>query len=749
MIMKCCVYIIYRFFTDIKKVIAVIILLFLNFITFFLYTGSDGENISSGEISGNNSLTTKQTVVNTVMSADEFYRNLRLVCNTAEQNLEIQYETEGLQTEYERNVLNIYGHITESVRLSDSDFLLSGRYFLYSYDLVYLAIIIFIFTASVYIDDYSFDLLPVLHTVKHGRLTLAFAKLTALFSASFAMVLISSSASMVLYGKSLPLSSAIQVLPEMALCPYVITVWQYFIISCIIKIAVLFVFALVCLLFVSYTYNILICCVWATGIAAINVVLADAITAPLFSPLRYISLYTIGAVTPLMSRYRAVSWFGRLYHAASFVFLYLIIAAAVLVFANVMIYCFHRPVYTANKLTAFRFFKKICGKSIQTAPGLSIVRKLRSQQMKPEKSYSLSLFSCELYKIIISSHIWIILLMFFTASVYTGTQQYKAVTAFEKIYRDYMTYYSGDTVESSIWNKEKSADIYGEAVKLDDEQKLWDQAENRFLRNEISIEEYEKTLSLYSDIPVRRDAFRQVETVNHYLSLRSDTMKIGFVYDTGWNAFFRRSPDLYLYMSVLLLGSCLFSTEHDAKTSAYGMAVVLKTMRYGRKQLFNTKINVLIACCISGAILSEITSVYFITQYYTFPLPNAAATSLPLFAGLDLPVSLFGMAVICEFLRVFCLLVFSLFVGCLSELFKKRLPAIITGTGILLFPVLFEKSGVEFLKYFNFYTYAGGYSGLALSLGHPLDFLIIFIMFVFFTTVTVLSLLKCYRKWVT
>ncbi len=554
---------------------------------------------------------------------------------------------------------------------------------------------------------------------------------------------------MVLYGKSLPLSSAVQVLPEMALCPYAITVWQYFIYTCLVKIAVLFIFSLLCLLIISYTYNILISCVWGTGITAINVVLADGITAPLFSPLHYISLYTIGAVTPLMSRYRAVSWFGRLYHATSFVLLCLIIAAAVLVFANVMIYCFHRPVYTANKLTVFSIFKKLCGQSIQTASDPSIVRKLRSQQMKPEKSYSLSLFSCELYKIIISSRIWIILLLFFTASVYTGTQQYKADTAFEKIYRDYMTYYSGGTVESSIWNEEKSADIYGEAVKLDDERKLWDQAENRFLRNEISIDEYEEILSLYSDIPVRRDAFIQVEAVNLYLSSRSDTMKGSFVYDTGWNAFFRRSPDLYLYMSVLLLGSCLFSTEHDAKTSAYGMAVILKTMRYGRKQLFNSKINVLIACCLSGAFLSEIISVYFITQYYTLPFPTTAAASLPLFAWLDLPVPLFGMAVICEFLRVFCLLIFTLFIGCLSELFKKRLPAIITGIGVLLFPVLFEKSSAELLKYFNFYTYAGGYSGLVLSLGHSFDFLIIFIMCILLTAATALTLLKCYRIWVT
>jgi hypothetical protein len=312
-----------------------------------------------------------------------------------------------------------------------------------------------------------------------------------------------------------------------------------------------------------------------------------------------------------------------------------------------------------------------------------------------------------------------------------------------------MTYYSDGAVESSIWNEVKSADIYGEAAKLDVERKLWEQAENRFLRNEISIEEYEEILSLYSDIPVRRDAFMQVEAVNHYLSLRSDTMKVGFIYDTGWNAFFRRSPDLYLYMSVLLLGSCLFSTEHDAKTSVYGMAVILKTMRFGRKQLFNSKIKVLIACCLSGAFLSEIISVYFITQYYTLPLPYTAAASLPLFAGLDLPVPLFGMAVICEFLRVFCILIFTLFVGCLSELFKKRLTAIITGIGVLLFPVLFEKSGAEFLKYFNFYTYAGGYSGLALSLHHPFDFLIIFIIFAFLTTVTVLTILKCNRTWVT
>ncbi len=192
MIMKCYGYIVYRFFTDSKKVLAVIILLILNLITFYLYTGSDVESISSGEILGNNSVKTKQTVVKTVTSADEFYRNLRLVCDTAEQNLEIQYETAGLQTEYEQNVLNIYGHIAESVQLSDSDFISTGRYFLYSYDIVYLAIIIFIFTAAVYIDDYSLDLLPVLRTVKHGRLTMAFAKLTALFSASFAMVLISS-----------------------------------------------------------------------------------------------------------------------------------------------------------------------------------------------------------------------------------------------------------------------------------------------------------------------------------------------------------------------------------------------------------------------------------------------------------------------------------------------------------------------------------------------------------------------------
>ena len=87
-----------------------------------------------------------------------------------------------------------------------------------------------LFSITIYGEDISLGIMPIIRTTKNGRIKLALAKQLSVLLFVFFSVILFLSSEIIVYGKDLMFGAPVQSLPEMALCPYNIKVFQYLII---------------------------------------------------------------------------------------------------------------------------------------------------------------------------------------------------------------------------------------------------------------------------------------------------------------------------------------------------------------------------------------------------------------------------------------------------------------------------------------------------------------------------------------
>ena len=659
-------YQLYRFFIDFRKFIFVMVLLCLNIMTMF-FVGKYGAARQSGEIFGDYHPQARVGIKYTVNSAAEFYDNIAFVCENAEKNKEQSGEIFG---SYQENLLKIYKDLHNSAEISDSDFS-ETKYFQHDYSVIFIAAAALLFSITIYGEDISLGIMPIIRTTKNGRIKLALAKQLSVLLFVFFSVILFLSSELIVYGKELIFGAPVQSLPEMALCPYNIKVYQYLIIYFCTKFVFAAVFTLICNLIICASASVIKSCLAAICLSAMSWAASLVRITSIFSPLNYISIYKMSTAKPLFSQYRPVVTGGKLYPAVPVVFIVYAIIGVLSFAAGIYLSSSRRTKIIPEKQKRILFFK---------VPVFNYTSK------KP-KSYSMSIWICEFNKCIVLSGAFLIILAAFAVNIIInitgGTGGAYSVS--ELIYHEYMTYYSGDAFENSLWTELKAEDVLATARELDIKKELRRAAENDFIFGKLTPEEYDDILAQCGDAEIRRNVFTRIEKYEEYLS---KTKNVSFVYDTGWNKVFGRDIDIPVYIAVLLLAASVFAIEHDRKTSSYGMDVILKTTKFGRGKTYISKLSVLTVCCLVVSVISEMISILFIMRHYELPLLNAAAKSLMIFSRLPQQFSIFGIFVTNELARVLSLLLFAIITAGIAEITEKRLGIIISGLFILILPKL-------------------------------------------------------------
>ena len=256
----------------------------------------------------------------------------------------------------------------------------------------------------------------------------------------------------------------------------------------------------------------------------------------IFSTLNYISIYKMSTAKPLFSQYRPVVTGGKLYQAVHVVFIVYAIIGVLSFAAGIYLSSSHRTKIIPEKSKRNLFFK---------VPVFSYTSK------KP-RSYSVSIWICEFNKCIVLSGAFLIILAAFAVNIIinitSGTGG--AYSASELIYHEYMTYYSGDDFESSLWTELKAEDVLATARELDIKKELRRAAESDFIFGKLTPEEYDDILTQCGDAEIRRNVFTRIEKIRG-ISVRK-TKNVSFFYDTGWT----KCSGRYRYpgyMRVLLL----------------------------------------------------------------------------------------------------------------------------------------------------------------------------------------------------
>ncbi len=672
--MKLLFYQFLRFLSDGKKIAVIFILLVLNLLSFTFFLQTDAE-VQQTEILGDSTRFSRTNINDTVENAEEYRENLTLAYETAVHD---RKAAAGQYAMYQDQLISRYGELLASADPSDDSFS-DSRFFVYSYDSIFMAVAVLLFSLTIYTEDVSLDINPILRTTKKGRFPLSIAKQLAVILFSMGIVGCFLIADLLIFGRDLHMNAPIQTLPGMAICPYSFTIGGYLAIVYLGKLMCVLLFTYFCLPVICFFGNVIV----GSGMAIVAAALCWAtslVSVPsIFHPSNYISLYETSKINSLFSRYRAIA-FGEHQYSAIVVVSVGIILCMILLSALVG---WLTTVRHRNLLPKREKFQKHTKQSTKRISKVII------------RNYPTSLFAFELYKGVFSSRNYILLLIALSTSVcinLNGTS-IASQSVNERLYREYMEGYSGETVEDSLWTAFKSEDIAATGAILDNKVQILRSSETAFARGELTLEDYEEILDECADASIREEVFSRIEEYDTYLSKKAS---VSFVYDTGWNLVFQRSADIPVYFALLLLAVGLSTMESEKRTSAVGMEEIVRTTKFGRAKTFLCKQAIVTLCCAVVFIISEGVSVASIARDFPLSLPNAAARSLLIFTDQSPEKTIGVMLVLHELFRWLHLWMFSLFFSGTAGLLKNRLISIIIGVCVLLSPILFSWEGVLF-----------------------------------------------------
>ena len=656
-------FLIRKFILSPKKFWLCVLIFFLNLFT-VQYTLTE-------DVPRDDGFSSSTAVVYTVSDISVYRENCLLAAENAQNTLDVGFSVKDSDYIYNSTAFDLYSALAKEVTSVTA---VNNRFFDYKYSILYLVVFCFILTASLLGDDIDSGMQMLTWPAKNGRKQLAGAKLIVLLCGITLAVCLTEVSGLMISG-GVPLSVSVQSLPGMALCPLRITILQYFLLSCFLKILLLFclscIAASVYVLLRHVTYSALALALTCGVSYALSLIKTNSI----YSPANYISPYSLALVSPIFSRYRMAALFGGKAHVTSWklqIFglgIFVVLLSALLM----TVLCRHRPGSSA-------LFSKKSKNTLRD----------KTRAGKAVFAPTMSLFRHELYKTSSGGGILVIfavcVLVILIPLSESGETHYT-----ERIYKNYVESYSGKTADEAHWNRMKAERAKYEAERLAYETKLWQSADGLLASGEITSAEYAEIMNLYGGSEIKAQIFEDVIEYSDYLTAKSAKYDVGMVYDTGWNKLLTSAPNYLVYLAIAFLSSGIFPFEYGY-AGVGEMADIVKTTKYGRRKLFYKKLKVSVLLGLLIGIFSEAVRVCFILIQYDLPLAGLPVQSLMIFSGFTMPLTIAAAAVISVLLRILSIVCFSVLVCMLSAMLKVKLPSMCLSVIAVLVSTL-AKSG--------------------------------------------------------
>ena len=654
-------YTLYRFFSDTRRVFAVVLLLFLNFAAFRAFDGTQPVS-DSGEIFGENAVETSAPLSDTVKSADEYWLLLSETLTKAEDALDGLPEDSVLAV-YQRDVIEVYVPLADEIggKLEDAAFS-DSRIFSYRYDLLFLAVLVFLFVKTVCCDDTALDLTPILRTTRNGRFSLGMAKLFSTCIVILGGILLTTGAEALFSVERIGWTDPVQAVGGLALCPHRLTALGALLLSCLFRFLILTLFAGLLM-----TAEAVLRDFWGTLISAAALSGIDAALSLRFVP----SVFSIGAHLGCLRLADGMSWLAHLgrFSLAGRLFPALLIpglllpAALALVITIYLYLSVHpiRPLYKALK-------------RIRKPKERKVLRALERRNTKPLPR-RMSLFFGEARKVLLSGRVplivWITLLL---AADVVFCVAARPVPAFDdRIYAKLMAPYT-----EGEWDNAKSLKVSAQASRLDEQFALFRSADAMLAAGEITEEEYREIWDTLSGIEITRNVFRRIERIAAHLdaeSLRGEE-NLAMVYDSGWEQFFSRRPDVLLAAAAALIGISAFSVEYGTSTSSGSMAAVIRATKKGRGPTLGAKALLLLTAVFLCFLITEGASVLTLRSAFAFPCADRSLCSLVAAGSAGHGLTIGGAAFLSEGIRFGWVLGIAFVSAALTVLTRSTLPAL-------------------------------------------------------------------------
>ena len=608
-------------------------------------------------------------------------------------------------------LLELYGDIYDNVDLGLEYTRGWEDFFVYNTVDIFIALSIILITPAVFIGEYTAGTLSLIRSTKLGRGKLLAAKLLAYWLGCTIIVLVFMLMTFLMFGQLYGYSSpfnAIQVIGSFEFCPYRFNILTYLVIFIALKILTFSAFGGVILLCGILTYSNVASVAAGVGIYALSFFMSVYRYDDANNILKFANFVSPASGYLIFERYRAVNIFGFAVDLAPALYVILLVIFLLSLTAVGFSFCGSLRAVgsikrTKNKLTANKLTAESRTANIPTAR-----RKQERGRMNRRRSrnFGLSITRWELYKYIVSSRLFLAVLLLFVIKLwllYNAEDFSKSYQ--DSVYREYMTRLSGE------YTDEKREYLTAERDYIDEILNMKPEYDAKYFDGEITFNEYNEYLEKYYLSYSRFPALKKAEAQAAYIDeLAAQDIQASFVYDTGWKELFSAGFDWTLLAAIIVLLSDAFGVEYGGRSSAGDFAVILRTAKQGRGKTLTRKY---LAALISAGALS---AVWILSETvrtaicYELPVADAPILSLQTMRGFAdnsiydciHNVSIYQFYIIYVIVRIFFGLCAASFIVSLSAIFKKPLIVSAAAAALTLLPFCLERFGVTLLAAFDF-----------------------------------------------
>ena len=601
---------------------------------------------------------------------------------------------------YQLRVIKLYESVRDNVELRVVYTRGWSEYFDYTIVDLFIFFILMMSGSVIFAEEKQTGILPMLRVSKHGRARTAAAKIISALCFTWFVTLIFTATTFAVFGLRLGYSTptnVLQSLSEFTLSPYKITIGGYFAVTAGVKLLTFSLFTLVILALATVFYNYIMIWLCGLGFFGLNFLFYALKYLDSSNPLKNLNLVSTAAVNPIFTRYRAVNLFGNVAGYLPFMLvLFGILSVGCGVFAVIRF-------AKGGELRPGFIDPIACALCELSSRVSNSLRNLKLPEFR--KNYSMSLFSTEVYKTLISSRFIIaIALLLAVKCVYSVNTNSPARSYADSVYKEYMTSLEGELTD------EKRGILAKEREMIDSTLVKQQPMQQAYVNGEISFDEYRKYLSDYNYAFSRSDLLKVIESHAAYLEKTEaeSGLKGWFAYDTGWKKLYSGDADLFLYTSILLLLTGSFASEYLSRSSTGGFSQILRATKNGRERTFFAKL-------ISAGTISSVLALLFnavdlcvIFTGYEMPSADAPLVSIELFGSVESGITVGGYLAVFLMLRLVAALIMSMLVCALSELLCRYVPVLGSVAVLTLLPGLFAYFGLRAAEKVSFLNLLAG-----------------------------------------
>ncbi len=593
---------------------------------------------------------------------------------------------------FQDETLKVYGTIAGNV---DIDLEIANGwddYFGYNAVNIFIFICVLIFGVSVFGVEQSSGFINIVRLSKNGRARTAAAKLATMVALTLAVVLLFTLSTLAVFALRTGLSSAsnaLQAFEEFALCPFQITVGDYFWLALGFKFFAFVLFAIAVMALSLLLRELMLTYIGGAAFLGVNFILYLAEYSNPTNPWRNLNLLAVTFVHPFFKSYKALNLFGNVVDYISFFLA--VFSVFIAVFVTYIILSYAR----GNQMNR-SIIRLLSGKL------KSFSRQRRSTEGKrvcfPRlRTCSISLVSFEARKTLQFSRLLIVLLILLLKILVTNDTLMPRVSKSDDVYKEYMTLLSGEMTEEKAKYLADTRAAFNEAIA--NKEIMQEKLEN----NGITTAEYREYASTYNFAMARSRHLQRIEEHASYINrLAREGKEAHFIYDTGWSKIFFSDFDWLMIAVLLLLYTSSFSIEYGGRSSAGDFAQILRTTKKGRGKIFRSKY---LSCALSSFFIGAcFFAVELVTVIRDYDLPQLLSPihSIESLEKLPFEMPILGYVVLFFTVKLTATLILTAFICSLSALLKKPMSVFACSLIPVAIPAMFVFFGLNFMKYADF-----------------------------------------------